>query len=422
MYDAAARARRAIEPAKRADAGAAHGYPQRVRAGPGARAALLRLPPARRQDPGRRARRGRLPAHPADPLARGGADRPRDGRGARLRPGRRRRRRPSARPRPSARSGTTARTPWTSWLVPIGGFEANAQTLRILTRLEAKVIEPGRELSGTEPHPGDVGCGHQVPVAAARRAHASSGSTPKTGPPSTGSGPERRIDRRCLEAQVMDWADDVAYSVHDVEDGVYGGHIRLAEVDDHGPRPAGRGRPGAVHGPAGQQARAGAGATARVADARRSRRLRRLVRRPGGRQAGDQRADRPIRGCGRPRDPGAIRRPAAVPVRGRPGDSRTRSRPSARCSRRWRRTTSCADRAPTSGWPASGGRCTSWRRRSYESAPDGLGSVARAAWTAAVDDAGRLRAVVDQVAQLTDSAAVAWHAALCGRPDVSAHA
>ena len=45
-----------------------------------------------------------------------------------------------------------------------------------------------------------------------------------------------------------------------------------------------------------------------------------------------------------------------------------------------------------------------------------LSPVLRQAWRLAADDAERLRVVVDQVAQLTDSAARSWHARLVG-PD-----
>ena len=51
-------------------------------------------------------------------------------------------------------------------------------------------------------------------------------------------------------------------------------------------------------------------------------------------------------------------------------------------------------------------------------APDGLDPVFAPMWRAAPDDAARLRVVIDQVASLTDQAALAWHERLVnqGRP------
>jgi dGTPase len=42
-------------------------------------------------------------------------------------------------------------------------------------------------------------------------------------------------------------------------------------------------------------------------------------------------------------------------------------------------------------------------------APEALDAVFGPLWLAAADDAARLRVVIDQVASLTDPAAVAWH-------------
>jgi dGTPase len=111
-----------------------------------------------------------------------------------------------------------------------GGFEGNAQSLRLITRLEAKVPGAGLNLTratldATLKYPW-LGPGEAASSAGKYGAYgddAAAFAWIRAGAPT---------ERPCLEAQVMDWADDVAYSVHDLEDGLQAGLVTLAALRD----------------------------------------------------------------------------------------------------------------------------------------------------------------------------------------------
>lgn len=118
-----------------------------------------------------------------------------------------------------------------------GGFEGNAQTLRILARLEPKVLE------GTDVSAGGAPVSYGLNLT---RASLDAACKYPWGPVDEQGNKRTKYSayaedvetlawiregapegRKCLEAQIMDWSDDVAYSVHDVEDGILSRRINL---------------------------------------------------------------------------------------------------------------------------------------------------------------------------------------------------
>jgi len=129
-----------------------------------------------------------------------------------------------------------------------GGFEGNAQSLRLITRLEAKVPGAGLNLTratldATLKYPWVGPPGLASPAASPSPADALDDGAAGRPPGKYGAYAEDAAifswiragappDRPSLEAQVMDWADDVAYSVHDLEDGLHAGLVTVDDLRD----------------------------------------------------------------------------------------------------------------------------------------------------------------------------------------------
>jgi dGTPase len=126
-----------------------------------------------------------------------------------------------------------------AWSQDFGGFEGNAQTLRLLTRIEPKVITAEGRSYGLNLTRASLDATCKYPW---RRANAvaEQGADQSTkfgayeddlevfewlriGAP---------IGVKSVEAQVMDFADDVAYSVHDFEDAIVSKFIDVRVLAD----------------------------------------------------------------------------------------------------------------------------------------------------------------------------------------------
>lgn len=125
--------------------------------------------------------------------------------------------------------GHNGETALNDWAESIGGFEGNAQTLRLLIRIEPKVFD-GPESRGLNLTRASLDATCKYPWG---QNDPSRGSTGKFGFYEDDAAVFRWMRKglsnpqKSMEAQVMDFADDVAYSVHDFEDAVVGGYLSL---------------------------------------------------------------------------------------------------------------------------------------------------------------------------------------------------
>ena len=300
----------------------------------------------------------------------------------------------------------------------IGGFEGNAQSLRILTRLEAKTFSP---VDGPRP-------GGPVGLNLTRAALDAATKYPwrrREGVRKFGVyGDDVEVfdwiragapdGRTCFEAQVMDWADDVAYSVHDVEDAVVAGHLDIRAITGAGGWDDPEGLLDVAAGYASDADWGELGAA-----------VVRLTSLPFW----------PAAYTGSLRDLAALKNltsqligrfctAAELATCDAFGEGRLTRYAADLVVPREQRLEVAVLKAVANRWvmQRAGAEPVYARQRDVVqelvaairlTAPESLDPVLRDAYSAAPDDAARLRVVVDQAASLTDRSVMSWHARLC---------
>jgi dGTPase len=291
-----------------------------------------------------------------------------------------------------------------------GGFEGNAQSLRLLTRLEAKV--PGAGLNLTRAtldatlkypwpaRPGQVKFGVYADDAEVF-AWIRDGAPP---------------EKLCLEAQLMDWADDVAYSVHDLEDGLQAGLITLAALRD----PAEQKAVAALT--ADEYCAPGSATVDELCEV-----FAGLVALPcwplafdGGLEslAGLKNLTSELIGrfCSSSQAATLGARPPGVPLARYAADLVVPRQQRLECA---------LLKGVTAQYVMARAGAAQYQAREREliaelaaavlaGAPGALDPVFQPVYAAAGSDQDRLRVVVDQISSLTDTSAIAWHGRLCG--------
>lgn len=301
------------------------------------------------------------------------------------------------------------------WAADIGGFEGNAQTFRILTRLETKIYDDQGFSRGLNLTRASLDAATKYPWQLHEAAEY--GNQVKFGV----YGDDLDVffwmrsvapaGAKCVEAQIMDFADDVAYSVHDFEDAIVEGFIDPAVVSD----PLSRNQ---------LIAEVGKWSGGMLAQVQLEEAFEHLKKSPYWLDSfdGSPRHLAQLKNLASDLIGSFVSRTTEAILENASKSSLTRYRAGVIVPSKVR-----SEIAVLKGLVAHAVMTTSDRQPYYENqrtllielaesllAANGehLDSVSRAAWDSAPDDAARKRVVVDQVASLTDPSAISLHAAL----------